>query len=70
MGRSGSTLLMHLLARNPLILVADKRPFEVELLTDYSYLFRSMIADGDHERSLRPDRITDTENRLNETAPR
>ncbi len=59
MGRSGSTLLMGLLESHPAIVVGDKRPYEIELLTYYSYLFRMLVAAGDHERSLRPDKITD-----------
>lgn len=63
MGRSGSTLLMGLLASHPRIVVGDKPPFEIELLTYYAYLFRNMLASGDHERSLRPDAITHVANR-------
>ena len=64
MGRSGSTLLMSILAAHPHIVVADQPPFEVELLTYYAYALRHLISPGDHERSLRPDQITAVESRF------
>ena len=62
-GRSGSTVMMGILAGHPQIVVADVRPFEVELLCYYSYAYRVLVAAGDHNASLRPDRITAVENR-------
>lgn len=64
MGRSGSTLLMAVLAQHPQIVVAGRRPFEVEMGCYYAYALRAMTAAGDHERSLRADRITATEGRF------
>ena len=63
-GRSGSTVTMGILAEHPQIVVADKRPFEVEMLCYYSYALRTLAAAGDHRSSLRPDRITAAENRF------
>lgn len=63
MGRSGSTLLMGILAAHPQIVVAGKRPFEIEMICYYVYALRAFISEGDHEHSLRPDRITAAENR-------
>lgn len=62
MGRSGSTLLMSILAAHPGIVVADERPYEVELLTYYAYALRTLMVAGDHEKSLRPDKITSADN--------
>jgi hypothetical protein len=64
MGRSGSTLLMGVLNAHPHIIIGDKPPFEIELLTYYAYLFRALVAAGDHELSLRPDDITNTKHRM------
>lgn len=63
-GRPDSTLLMSVLASHPNVVVADERPFEVELLTFYAYGLRHLIAPGDHDRSLRPDQITAADNRF------
>jgi hypothetical protein len=63
-GRSGSTLLMGVLAAHPGIVVADRRPFEIEMLCYYGFALRTLVAPGDHLRSLRPDMITARENRF------
>jgi hypothetical protein len=63
-GRSGSTLLMSVLAKHPQIIVADKQPFEVEMLSYYAYALRALSAAGDHGASLRPDQITSVANRF------
>lgn len=62
MGRSGSTALMASLAHHPQIVVAGQRPFEIEMACYYAYALRTLIAAGDHERSLRPDQITASAN--------
>jgi len=64
MGRSGSTLLRALLSRHPQIVVAGRQPFEVEMLTYYSYLFRALVAPGDHERSLAMGMVTHVNQRF------
>jgi hypothetical protein len=62
MGRTGSTALMAVLAQHPNIVVAGGRPFEVEMGCYYAYALRTLMATGDHERSLRTDNITAKEN--------
>ncbi|HVY15456.1 MAG TPA: hypothetical protein VHB27_09515, partial [Rhodopila sp.] len=63
-GRTGSTAVMSEMARHPHIIVAGKRPFEIELGCYYAYALRTLCAATDTERSLRADRITATENRF------
>lgn len=63
-GRSGSTVLMGILAQHPAIVVAAERPYEVEMLCYYSYALRVLLAAGDHDLSLPPERITAIENRF------
>ena len=43
-------------------IVAGKPPYEIEMGCYYAYALRALVADADHERSLRPDRITDAAN--------
>lgn len=64
MGRTGSTAIMALLAQHPNIVVAGERPYEVEMGCYYSYALRTLLANGDHTRSLRTDDITHTANRF------
>jgi hypothetical protein len=64
-GRTGSTAVMAVLARHPNIVVAGTRPFEIELGCYYAYALRTLIANGDHDKSLRTDNITAAENRFN-----
>lgn len=63
MGRTGSTAVMAELAQHPNIVVAGKRPYEVEMACYYAYALRTLAAEGDHQKSLRTDRITSTEHR-------
>lgn len=65
LGRTGSTAVMAILAQHPKIVVAGGRPFEVEMGCYYAYALRTLLANGDHERSLRTDEITATSNRFN-----
>ena len=62
-GRSGSTVMMGILAGHPQIVVADEKPYEIEMLCYYSYALRALVAAGDHTASLGPDRVTAVENR-------
>jgi hypothetical protein len=64
MGRTGSTALMAVLNQHPNIVVAGRRPYEVELGSYYAYALRTFLAAGDHERSLRTDDITAVANRF------
>ena len=64
LGRTGSTAVMATLAQHPKIVVAGSKPFEVEMGCYYAYALRTMLAKGDHERSLRTDEITATANRF------
>lgn len=58
-GRSGSTAVMAMLAAHPRIIVAGKPPYETEMGCYYAYALRALTAAADHDRSLRPDGITD-----------
>jgi hypothetical protein len=64
MGRTGSTAVMAVLAQHPNIVVAGNRPFEVELGCYYAYALRTLVANGDHEKSINTDMITAAENRF------
>ena len=54
-GRSGTTLLMAELARNPAIVVADRYPYEIKQIAYYASVFRALTAAADRERSANPD---------------
>ncbi len=58
-GRAGSTVLMQKLAAHPLVSVANRYPFETELLKYYSHAFSILTAPGDHERSGKPESFVD-----------
>jgi hypothetical protein len=58
-GRSGSTAVMAMLAAHPRIVVAGKPPYETEMGCYYAYALRTLTSAADHDRSLRPDAITD-----------
>ena len=62
-GRTGSTAVMAVLAQHPNIVVAGARPYEIELGCYYAYALRTLMANGDHSKSLRTDNITAIENR-------
>ncbi len=64
MGRTGSTAVMSILGQHPNVVVAGDRPYEVELGCYYAYALRTLLAAGDHERSLRTDDITAVANRF------
>jgi hypothetical protein len=64
MRRTGSTAIMAVLAQHPNIVVAGERPYEVELGCYYAYALRTLVAEGDHARSLSTDAITASENRF------
>jgi hypothetical protein len=56
-GRSGTTLLMGLLARSPAIVAAELVPYELRLLSYYSAAFQVLTAPADLEKSTHPDRL-------------
>jgi hypothetical protein len=62
-GRTGSTAVMAVLSQHPSIIVAGTKPYEIELGCYYAYALRTLVAEGDHYRSLRTDNITATDNR-------
>jgi len=64
MGRTGSTVVMAALNQHPNIVVAGRPPYEVEMGSYYAYALRTLVAAGDHERSLRTDDITAVANRF------
>jgi hypothetical protein len=64
MGRTGSTAVMAVLAQHPKVTVAGARPYEIEMGCYYAYALRTLAATGDHEKSLRTDNVTATENRF------
>jgi hypothetical protein len=56
-GRSGTTLLMHLLAQAPEICVADLYPYELRFLSYYATAFKTLTNTADWDRSMHPDRL-------------
>lgn len=58
-GRSGTTLLMSELVRHPRIVVANRFPFEIKLLSYYSACLKVLTADMDRQNSTNPDNIFD-----------
>jgi hypothetical protein len=56
-GRSGTTLLMGLLARTPEIVAAELVPYEVRLISYHAAAFNVLTAQADLERSAHPDRL-------------
>ena len=56
-GRSGTTIMMRRLGWNPSIVIGEKKPFEVKLLTYYSKAFEILSSPGDHVKSAKPDAI-------------
>lgn len=56
-GRSGTTLLMGLLARSPAIVAAELVPYELRLISYHAAAFNVLTAPGDLERSTHPDRL-------------
>ena len=56
-GRSGTTLLMGLLARTPEIVAAELVPYEVRLISYHAAAFNVLTAPADLERSAHPDRL-------------
>ncbi len=56
-GRSGTTLLMGLLAKSPAIVAAELVPYELRLLSYYSAAFSVLTAPADLEKSTHPDRL-------------
>ena len=56
-GRSGTTLLMNVLAQSPGIVVAELVPFEVRLLSYYASVYNVLTSGADLERSTHPDRL-------------
>jgi hypothetical protein len=56
-GRSGTTLLMAILAQMPQVCVAELIPYEVKLLSYYATAYRTLTAPADHPRSMHPDRL-------------
>ena len=56
-GRSGTTLLMGLLARVPEIIAAELVPYELRLISYHAAAFNVLTAPADLERSTHPDRL-------------
>jgi hypothetical protein len=56
-GRSGTTLLMGLLAKSPAIVAAELVPYELRLLSYYSAAFNVLTAPADLDRSTHPDKL-------------
>jgi hypothetical protein len=56
-GRSGTTLLMGLLAKSPEIVAAELVPYELRLLSYYTAAFQVLTAPADLDRSTHPDRL-------------
>jgi hypothetical protein len=56
-GRSGTTLLMSLLARSPRIVAAELVPYEVRLISYHATAFQVLTAPANLERSSHPDNL-------------
>lgn len=56
-GRSGTTLLMGLLARAQGIVAAELVPYELRLISYHAAAFAVLTGPGDFERSTHPDRL-------------
>lgn len=56
-GRSGTTLLMSILARAPDIVAAELVPYEIRLLSYHAAAFQVLTAPADLEHSTHPDRL-------------
>lgn len=57
MGRSGTSLLMNRLASHVDIVVAGEFPYEIKMLSYYSLAFRTLVSEGERDRSTDPDRM-------------
>jgi hypothetical protein len=57
MGRSGTSLLMNRLASCEDIVVAGEFPFEIKMLSYYSLALRTLVSEGERERSTDPDKM-------------
>jgi hypothetical protein len=55
MGRSGTSLLMNRLASHKDVVVAGEFPFEIKMLSYYSLAFRTLVSEGERDRSTDPD---------------
>lgn len=64
MGRSGTTLLMKKLSLHHEIVVAGPYPFEIKLLSYYALAFRTLVSEGDRQRSSHPDQMGLPSNRF------
>lgn len=64
MGRSGTTLLMKRLSSHPEIIVAGAYPFEIKMMTYYGFAFRTLVSEGDRQRSTHPDQMAWPANRF------
>ena len=58
-GRSGTTLLMSELLRHPRIVVADRYPYELKLLSYYAAALKVLTAHMDRANSTTPDNLFD-----------
>jgi hypothetical protein len=58
-GRSGTTLLMSELLRHPRIVVADRYPYEIKLLSYYAAALKVLTAEMDRTNSTTPDNLFD-----------
>jgi hypothetical protein len=56
-GRSGTTLLMGLLARSPSIVAAELVPYELRLISYHAAAFHVLTSPADLENSTHPDRL-------------
>jgi Sulfotransferase family len=57
MGRSGTSVLMNRLASCEDITVAGEFPFEIKMLSYYSLALRTLVSEGERERSTDPDKM-------------
>ncbi len=56
-GRSGTTLLMGILAQTPQVCVAEIVPYELRLIAYFATAYRTLTAPADKALSMHPDRL-------------
>jgi Sulfotransferase family len=64
MGRSGTSLLMNRLASCEDIVVAGEFPFEIKMLSYYSLALRTLVSEGERDRSTDPDKMASESERF------
>ncbi|WP_186457676.1 sulfotransferase [Nitrospirillum amazonense] len=64
MGRSGGTMVMEKVGAHPNVILADVYPYETRILGYYTAAYRALISPSDHDNSLHPDDLVQSNLRL------